>query len=94
MEEKIITTVQEATMTVGGKVYPVTITRYKGLKTYVDETGREILCDQAIYMDAGPKLGGGWTYIEHKDYTPEEREAGRRRIIEVATQAMIDQGIW
>lgn len=80
-------------MKAGGKDYPVTVTRYKGLKTYTDETDREILCDEALYFDGG-KDGAGWVYKQHTDYTPEEREAGRRRIIEVATRALVEQGIW
>lgn len=73
---------------------PYTITRYKGLKTYIRSDGVEILADQAAYFDYGPKLGGGWSYIEHRDYTPEQRAEGRRKIIELATQCLIEQGIW
>lgn len=90
----IVTTVEQAVTKVGGKEFPVTITRYKGLKTYIDARGREILCDEAVYFDGGPKMGGGWAYVEHKDYTPEERAEGRRRIKEAAARAMVDQGIW
>lgn len=76
-----------------GKEYPVVITTREGLDTYI-ENGKEIIADRAVFSDYGPKQGVSRCYILHKDYTPEEREAGRRRIQEVAAQILVDQGIW
>ena len=87
MEVKV--TVETKERTIGGKVYQVTITRRKGLDTYVED-GKEFLADEAVFSDYGPRMGISRSYTLHKD----EREAGRRRIQQVAAQAMIDQGIW
>lgn len=88
-------TVETVERVIGGKTYPVTITRRKGLDTY-QENGKEILADEAVFSDYGPKMGISRSYTLHKDIQPTEaeREAGRRHIREVATQALIAQGIW
>ena len=39
-----------------------------------------------------PKAAAGVSI--HKDYTPEERAEGRRRIVETLTQVLIEQGVW
>lgn len=93
MEVKV--TVETKERTIGGKVYQVTITRRKGLDTYIED-GKEFLADEAVFSDYGPRMGISRSYTLHKDEQPTEaeREAGRRRIQQVAAQAMIDQGIW
>lgn len=87
-------TVERSVVIIGGKEYPMTVTRYIGLASYIGIANEEIVADEATYVDFGPKMGGGWSYTQHKDFTPEEIAAARRRIIDVATKSMIDQGIW
>lgn len=87
-------TVEESVVTIGGKEYPMTVTRYVGLSTYIGLQGEEILADEATYTDFGPKMGGGWSYTLHKEITPEENARARQQVAEVTTKAMIDQGFW
>lgn len=91
----VIETVTHEVRILCGKEYPVTITRRKGLDTYIDN-GEEILADEVTFCDYGPKMGTARNYTLHKAVQPTEAERaeGRRRILEVATQAMISQGIW
>lgn len=97
----VFETVTHKTRVLGGKEYSVTITRRKGLDTYTERTERngqiieeQILADEATFIDWGSKLGVTRNYTLHKDYTEEERAAGRRHIQEVAAKILIDQGIW
>ena len=85
---------EQITKAYGGKEYHITVTTYEGTASYKTPDGREILADVAIHTDYGPKLGEGWDYVIHKDYTPEQRAEGRRHIQEVATQVLIEQGFW
>lgn len=80
------------TEVVGGKEYPVTITRQIGPQKI--EVGGEMIqvVDLTIFESA---LGRSRCYTRARpEPTAEERAAGRRRIQEIATQAMIEQGIW
>lgn len=87
-------TVEKSVVMIGGKEYPMTVTRYIGLASYIGIANEEILADEATYVDFGPKMGGGWSYTMHKKFPPEELAAARRHIVDVATKCMIDQGIW
>lgn len=86
------TTVQHTTETVSGKEYPLTITRQIGLQEIlVDGKPLQIV---SLTVFESP-LGTSRCYTRAMpEPTPEERAAGRRLIQEVATKAMIDQGIW
>ena len=86
------TSVTCTTEVIGGKEYPLTITRQKGLQEI--EVDGAMIPVVAVTISDSP-LGRSRCYTRAQpDATPEERAANRRRIQEVATQAMIDQGIW
>lgn len=86
------TSVIHTTEVIGGKEYPLTITRQKGLQE-IEVDGAMIQVVAVTVFDS--PLGRSRCYTRAQpDATPEERAANRRRIQEVATQAMIDQGIW
>ncbi len=91
----VIETVTHEIHCFGGKEYPVTVTRRKGLNRYHDK-GKEILADEATFCDYGPKMGIARSYTVHKEVPPAqaEREEGRGYIQQVAAQALIAQGVW
>lgn len=86
------TTVIHKTQKVGGREYPLTITKQVGLQEIV--VGGELTLVESVTILDGP-LGTPRCYTracpEHTTYVG---EAAQRRIREVATKAMIDQGIW
>ena len=82
-------TVTQKTETVGGKEYPLTVTRQHGLQE-IEIRGE--LVDVTIFESP---LGRSLCYTRARpEASPEERTARRRLIQEVATTAMIEQGIW
>lgn len=89
-------TVEVTERTIGGQLLPVTITRRVGLCEYIGPDGKPFLADEATFADFGPKLGVRRTYVMHPEVEPteEERQAGRKRLLEIAAQAMTDQGLW
>lgn len=88
METKVIHRME----TIGKKTYPITVTKQVGLQE-IEDYGKKILVE-AVTITESP-LGTTVCYSRARpEVSEEERAANRRRIIEVATQAMIDQGIW
>ena len=86
------TTVKYTTETVGGKEYPLTITKQIGAQE-IEVGGKPVQVVEVTIFDS--PLGRSRCYTRARpEPTPEERAAGRRRIQEIATQAMIEQGIW
>lgn len=86
------TSVTHTTEVIGGKEYQLTITRQKGFQE-IEVAGAMIPVVEMTIFDS--PLGRSRCYTRAQpEETPEERVANRRRIQEVATQAMIDQGIW
>ena len=86
------TRVIHRTETIGKKTYPITVTKQVGIQE-IEDHGERILVE-AVTITESP-LGTTVCYTRVRpEVPPEERAANRRRIIEVATQAMIDQGIW
>lgn len=86
------TSVTYTTEVIGGKEYPLTITRQHGLQEIEVDGAMIQVTDVTI---AESPLGRSRCYTRAQpEATPEDRAANRRRIQEVATQAMIDQGIW
>ena len=84
--------VTKTTEKVGGKEYPLTITRQKGPQE-IEVDGITIQVVAVTIFDS--PLGRSRCYTRAQPETePEERATNRRRIQEIATQAMIDQGIW
>ena len=86
------TTVTHTTEIVSGKEYPLTITRQIGAQEIV-VAGKPVQVVEVTIFES--PLGRSRCYTRAQpEQTPEERAAGRRRIQEIATQAMIDMGIW
>lgn len=84
--------VTHTTEIISGKEYPVTITRQTGPQEI--KVGGEMVhvVDVTIFEST---LGRSRCYTRARpEASAEERAAGRRRIQEIATQAMIEQGIW
>lgn len=92
----VVETVERTVRTIGGEVLPVTITKRVGLCEYVGVAGDRFWADEATFMDFGPKLGTQRTYIMHPAVPPteEEKAAVKARLLEVAAQAMTEQGLW
>lgn len=88
----IKTTVIHTTEMIGDKEYPLTITRQHGLQEI--EVGGEVIQVVEVTISESA-LGRSRCYTRAQpEGSPEERAARRRQIQEVATRAMIDQGIW
>lgn len=86
------TTVTHTTEVIGGKEYPLTITRQIGAQE-IEVDGNPVQVVEVTIFDS--PLGRSRCYTRARpEPTPEERAAGRRRIREIATQALIEQGIW
>ncbi len=86
------TTVKHTTETVSGKEYPLTITRQIGPQEILVDGKPLRIVELTIFESP---LGTSRCYTRAMpEPTSEERAAGRRLIQEVATKAMIDQGIW
>lgn len=86
------TTVTHTTETVSGKEYPLTITRQVGAQE-IEVGGKPVQVVEVTIFES--QLGRSRCFTRARpEPTPEERAAGRRRIQEIATQALIDMGIW
>ena len=83
--------VKVKTVTINGKELPTTIVIWQGRHRLI-LGDRELDVDRSLTLSHGTNLG----YTEHQEvpFTEEEREEGRRRIKEVATQNLIRAGIW
>ncbi len=80
---------------IGNMEYTRHLKRWKGRHLLI--LGDEVKdVDESLVTDCGPKLGVAVACTPHREvpFTEEEREAGRKRVIEVATQLMIRAGIW
>jgi hypothetical protein len=86
------TIVKETTEIIGGKEYPLTITKQVGYQEILVR-GELVSVEEVTLFDS--PLGHSRCYTRARPVLPpEERERNLRRVLEVATQAMIDQGIW
>lgn len=86
------TTIEHTTETIGGKEYPLTVTKQRGLQ--VIEFHGEMVEVEAVTIFESP-LGRSLCITRARpEASPEEADAVRRRVQEIATQAMIEQGIW
>lgn len=84
--------VTHTTEVIGGKEYPLTITRQRGLQE-IEVDGAAIQVVAVTIFDS--PLGQSRCYTRARpEAAPEERAANRRRIQEAAIKAMIDMGIW
>ena len=57
---------------------------------------KQMEVDRSVTLDLGKKLGISLGTEDHREtpFTEEEKELGRQRVKEVATQLMIRAGIW
>ncbi len=85
-------TVTHKTEIVGGKEYPLTVTRQHGLQE-INVNGEIVqVVDVTIFEST---LGRSLCYTRSSPKTsPEAQAARRRQIQEIATAAMIEQGFW
>ena len=87
-------TVEYTTTTIGGREYQLKITRQKGLQEVMID-GKPTLVEMAAFIEWPGKMGTTRNYtIARQPKTPEEEEAFQARVREVATTALINQGIW
>ena len=85
-------TVTHTTETVGKKTYPLTITKQRGLQEIMVD-GKPLLIESLTIFES--PLGTSRCYTRAQPpQTPEARAERLRITREVATRAMIDQGIW
>ena len=85
-------TVTQEEETVGAKKYPLTVTRQRGLQEIMVQ-GKPVLVESVTIFES--PLGTSLCYTRAQPPRTEAEKAERLRIIrEVATRAMIDQGIW
>lgn len=86
------TTVTQKTEIIGGKEYPLKVTRQRGLQE-IEVRGEKIKV-VSVTISEGP-LGTTLCYTRFQpEMTREGWEAVKQRTREIAVQAMIDQGIW
>lgn len=88
----IITTVSQTTETVGGKEYPLTVTRQSGLQTI--ELGGELVEAELVTFFDSPLGRSVCVTRKAQPSSPEAQAANRRLVQEIAAQAMADQGLW
>ena len=88
------TTVEHATIAMGGKEYQVKITRQKGLQEVMID-GKPTLVELATFIEWPGRMGTSQSYtVARPPKTPDEEAAFLARVREVATTALINQGIW
>lgn len=86
------TTITHKTEIIGGKEYPLTVTKEKGIQEIV--VGGNPVLVEAVTIFESP-LGTSRCFTRAREEVPPEvRDANLKKIREVATQAMIDMGIW
>ena len=84
--------VTHTTEAVGGKKYPLTVTRQTG-EQEIEADGEPVLVAELTVFDS--PLGQSRCYTRVRpEPSSEERAAGQRLIRETAAQAMQEQGIW
>ena len=86
------TRIEHTTETVGGKTYPLTITHQIGLQE-IEVRGEMVQIEKLTIFESPLGTSRCFTRVT-PEVPPEVRAANLRRIKEVATQAMIDMGIW
>lgn len=93
--ETIMETVRAGKNGCRSKTYPVTITRLRSPEPWQYEVtpGQWKLVDAVTIFDAGSQ-GTSVVLTEHRDYTEEQRRAGRKQIEEVLRRCMTEQGLW
>ncbi|MBD5149229.1 MAG: hypothetical protein HDT18_02355 [Oscillibacter sp.] len=86
------TIVRHTTETIGGKEYPLTITKQRGLQE-ITAQGQPVPAEAVTIFES--PLGTSRCFTRAGAEAPgEERAANRRQIQEIAARAMTDMGIW
>lgn len=87
-------TVEHTTIDMGGKEYQVKITRQKGLQEVMVD-GKPTMVELVTSIEWPGKMGTSRNYtVARPPKTPEEEAAFLARVREIATTALINQGIW
>ena len=86
------TKVRHTTEAISGKDSPLTVTRQLGLQEIV-VSGEAVQVADATIFESPLGTSRCFTRVQ-PEAPPEERAVSRGRILEAATQAMLDQGIW
>lgn len=80
-------TVERCIEKLDGAEYPVTVTRRKGTHLFKPPQREEaVLVDAVTIRDYGAKLGSTIIYTAHREYSEEERAAGRTHVCEAAQE--------
>ena len=86
------TAVQHTTETVGGKEYPLAVTRQRGLQEVLVQ-GQPVPAEAVTIFES--PLGTSRCFTRAgTEASAGERAANRRQIQEMAARAMTDMGIW
>lgn len=84
--------VTHRTEMINGKEYPLTITKQRGLQEI--EVRGKLIPVVSVTITESP-MGTSRCYTKAQpEMTPEGWESVKRRTREIATKAMIEQGIW
>ncbi len=86
------TTVEQTTEMIGGKEYPLTITRQKGVQEIIIR-GKPVAVESVTIFESPLGCSRCFTRVR-SERTPEEQSAALRRVQETAAQAMRDQMLW
>lgn len=86
----VIETIEHSSERVGGKEYPITITRRRGLHSFKTDEGEEILVDAVTITDAC-KYGKSYCISPHQDFSEEARCKGRNKLLQCAAAIIRDQ---
>lgn len=87
-------TVEHTTAVVGGKEHQVKITRQKGLQEVMID-GKPTLVELATFIEWPGNMGTSRSYtVARPPKTPEEEAVFLASVREIATTALINQGIW
>lgn len=93
--DDVVETIEFYPEIVKKKPYQAKLIRRKGLAKYIEKDGSTRIAVEATFYDCGPEgVSRGYTQPDAPSVTEEERAANRRRLQELAVQAMVDQGIW
>lgn len=89
----MIETVENRTEQVNGQENSIVIRRRSGIHSYRTESGVEILVDATTITDAG-RLGVSHCISTHREFSQEERKAGKQAIQDTLGTIMEEQGFW
>ncbi len=94
METTVTRTVTEELECIGGKSYPITVTRLRSKEPFeFVHRGKTLLVDAVTITDSG-RLGTSTICTLHRDFTQAQRQAGRKHIQDTIARVMVEQGIW